>query len=39
MDVEETEGRNDCAGESQHQFNLLSGRLEFGLSAWKPVEY
>jgi hypothetical protein len=29
MDLEETEGRNDCAGEGQQLFNLLTDRLEF----------
>jgi hypothetical protein len=29
MDLEETEGRNDCAGKGQQQFDLLTDRLEF----------
>jgi hypothetical protein len=28
MDLEETEARNDCAGEGQQQFNRLTDRPE-----------
>jgi hypothetical protein len=37
MDVEETEAKNDCAGEGQQQFNRPTDQSQVGVGGWQTV--